>query len=431
MNGSLSAPPLPAPSALAHQWRLDPSIVFLNHGSFGACPIEPMRTQQRLRDALESEPVRFMIETYPGLMDDSRAAIGRFVSADPTDIVPVANATTGVATVFSNLSFQPGDEILASTHEYPACLNGLRHLASRCGASLVMVDVPFPINSPQEVLDAFAAKVTSRSRAALFSHVTSSTGIIFPARELVRMLEPKGIRCVIDGARAIGMLPDLNLSAINASYYTANCHKWICSPKGSAFLWVRPDLQKNFRPLVLSNSAESPKPGRKHLLTEFDYVGTMDQTAFMTIPESIVAMHSMVPGGWQEVFARNHALAIEGRNELCRVLDIEPPAPDAMLGSMATLLLPPHKPGLQRRLLQRPSRYHDALQDELIARYKIQVPLWNTPGWSPDAPPSTFAGRTATWGRTLRISAQLYNSVEQYRYLAQAVKAELERERSL
>lgn len=431
MTGSHDKPALPAPSSLAHHWRLDPSVVFLNHGSFGACPVEPMRTQQRLRDALEAEPVRFMIEIYPGLMDDSRGAIGKFVHADPTDIVPVVNATTGVATVFANMTFQPGDEILASTHEYPACLNGLRHLASRTGAALVMVDVPFPIRSPQDVLDAFAAKVTSRSRAALFSHVTSSTGIIFPVRELVRLLEPKGIRCVIDGAHAIGMLPDLNLSAINASYYTANCHKWICSPKGSAFLWIRPDLQKNFRPLVLSNSAESPKPGRKHLLTEFDYVGTMDQTAFMSIPEAMVAMHAMVPGGWSEVFARNHDLAIEGRNELCRVLDIEPPAPDAMIGSISTILLPPHDADRQRRLAQRPSRYHDAMQDELIARYSIQVPLWNTPGWAPGATPFEFSGRVASWGRTLRISAQLYNSMDQYRYLAQALKAELQREAAL
>jgi isopenicillin-N epimerase len=139
----------------------------------------------------------------------------------------------------------------------------------------------------------------------------------------------------------------------------------------------------------------------------------------------------MVPGGWDEVFECNHALAIEGRNELCRVLDVEPPAPDSMIGSISTLLLPPHDADRQRSLAQRPYRYHDALQDELITRHAIQVPLWNIPGWTPGAAPFEFSGRIASWGRTLRISAQLYNSMDQYRYLAQVLKHELQREASL
>lgn len=273
--------------------------------------------------------------------------------------------------------------------------------------------------------------MTERTKAALVSHVTSSTGIILPVREIVRLLEPRGVRVVIDGAHAIGMLPDLHIAAINASYYTANCHKWVCSPKGSAFLWVRPDRQKDFRPIVLSNSAESPRPGRKHMLTEFDYVGTNDMSAFMSIPEAMLSMNAMVPGGWPEIMRRNHDLALRGRDVICRVLEVEAPAPDAMLGSLSTILLPPHEPERQARLMKRPSLYHDAMQDELIRRYAIQMPLWFVPGWTPDAPATTFSGRTAHWGRTLRISAQLYNSIEQYEYVAHAVKAELERERTL
>jgi len=422
---------LPKPGPLASNWRLDPRVVFLNHGSFGACPTEVLRAQARLRDALEAEPVRFLVEMRQGLMDDARGSIGHFVDSDPLDIVPVPNATHGVAIAFASQTFAAGDEILVSTHEYPACIIGLRHLAARTGAVVVMVDVPFPIRSPQDVVDAYLARVTPRTKAALFSHVTSPTGIILPVRELARELEPRGICCVVDGAHAIGMLPDLNIAAINASFYTANCHKWVCSPKGSAFLWVRPDRQKDCRPLVLSNSAETPRPDRKHLLTEFDYVGTSDPSAFMSIPEAIVTMNAMVPGGWPEVMKRNHELALRGRDEICRVLEVEPPAPDSMLGSMATVLLPPHEPNLQRRLSQRPTKYHDALWDELIARHGIQVPIWCTPGWSPDAPARTFAGRAANWGRTVRLSAQLYNSVEQYQYLAHALKSELERERTL
>lgn len=422
---------LPTRGALASHWPLDPSVVFVNHGSFGACPREVLTAQARLRERMEAEPVRFMIETYPGLMDDARGAIGHFAHADPADIVPVPNATHGVATAFANQSFAPGDEILVGSHEYPACINGVRHVARRTGAHVVMVDVPFPVRDPGEVVRAFEAKLTERTKAALVSHVTSSTGIILPVREIVRVLEPRGVRVVIDGAHAIGMLPDLHIAAINASYYTANCHKWVCSPKGSAFLWVRPDRQKNFRPIVLSNSAESPRPGRKHMLTEFDYVGTNDMSAFMSIPEAMLSMNAMVPGGWPELMRRNHDLALRGRDVICRVLEVEAPAPDAMLGSLSTILLPPHEPERQARLMKRPSLYHDAMQDELIQRYAIQMPLWFVPGCTPDAPATTFSGRTAHWGRTLRISAQLYNSIEQYEYVAHAVKAELERERTL
>jgi isopenicillin-N epimerase len=171
-------------------------------------------------------------------------------------------------------------------------------------------------------------------------------------------------------------------------------------------LWVRPDRQRDFRPLVLSNFAEKPRKGRKQLLTEFDYVGTGDYTPYLTVGDAIRVMGAIVPGGWAEVTRRNHDLAIRARRVLCSALGIEPPAPDAMLGSMASIPLPPGPPG------PRPTRYHDALQDALVDRHRIQVPIWS-------------AGPT----RVFRISAQLYNSIQQYEYLAGALTEELARER--
>jgi isopenicillin-N epimerase len=221
------------------------------------------------------------------------------------------------------------------------------------------------------------------------------------------------------------MVPSLDLASLRPTYYTANCHKWLCTPKGSAFLYVDPAHHARFRPLVLSNNAQRPIAGRDQFLTEFDYLGTTDQTAFMSIPASLRVMRDIaceflaLPGtttihdAWAAIMAYNHSLAIQGRNILCNALRVQPPAPDSMIGSIATIILPDQPPDLMARLRQRPTRYHDALQDSLLDRHHIQVPVWSVP----DRPL-----------RTLRISAQLYNSLTQYEYLANALLEELARE---
>jgi isopenicillin-N epimerase len=246
--------------------------------------------------------------------------------------------------------------------------------------------------------------------------VTSPSGMILPLERIVPELEGRGIITIVDGAHAPGFVPGLDIAGPGCSFYTANCHKWICSPKGSAFLFIRRDRQAGFRPLALSNNAEKPRPGRKHLHTEFDYVGTTDPTAQLSIPAALKAMGSMVPGGWPEVVRRNHALVLRGRDMICRTIGVQPPAPDAMLGSLSTIFLPPHEPARHARLMARPSRHHDALQDRLVDRHRIQVPVWAVPGES---------------RRLIRISAQLYNSIGQYEYLAAALAEELEAERGV
>ena len=410
-----TASPLPAPSPLAAHWDLDPSIVFLNHGSFGACPRAVLAAQSRLRAEMEREPVAFFVERLFSLMDTMREALGRFLHCPATDLAPVPNATTGVATVFDNLRLDPGDEILFTEHEYEACRNSAKRCAARWGASVIVAPIPFPIASPDAAFDAVLTQVTPRTRLAMISHVTSPTGLVLPVERLVPELERRGVRTLIDGAHAPGMVPTLDLSTLRPSYYTANCHKWVCSPKGSAFLYVRPDLQAGFRPLALSNNAERPVPGRPQFLTEFDYVGTQDVTPLLAIPDAIREVAALVPGGWPEVMRRNHDLCLVGRRLLCDAIGMEPPAPESMIGSIATMVLPPHPPEMRQRLAARPTRYHDALQDALIARHRVQVPVWGLAG-KPD--------------RFLRISAQLYNSIDQYAHLATALKAELAAERT-
>ncbi len=408
-------PTLPRPSDLWKCWALDPETVYLNHGSFGACPRAVLDAQTRLRERMEREAVRFFVQDMDGLIDESRTALAAFVNCRGEDLVFVPNATTGVATVLMNLQgvLKDGDEILMTGHEYPACMNSMRRTGQRTGARVVSVALPFPLKSPDEVVAAVMNAVTPRTRVLLISHVTSPSGAILPVERIVPELERRGVMCIVDGAHAPGHVAGLDLTALGASFYTANCHKWVCSPKGSALLHIREDRQKipgGFRPLALSNNAEKVKPGRKHLLTEFDYVGTGDLTPYMSIAAAIRTMGTMIPGGWPEVMRRNNDLVIKARRMLCRELGVEPPAPESMIGSLSTLFLPPHDGARTARLLARPSKYHDALQDVLVEKHRIQVPLWSIAG----------DGR-----RLFRISAQLYNSMEQYEYLAAALKEEL------
>jgi isopenicillin-N epimerase len=407
---------LPARSPFASHWAHDPGIVFLNHGSFGATPRAVLEAQNALRARLEAEPVAFFVEHITGLIDASRAALGQMLGADPACIAPVPNATVGVATVLHNLKLAPGDEILINDHEYPACCNNARHVAAMRGAKVVSAELPFPMPSPEAIVEAIMAKVTARTRVVMISHVTSSSGAILPIERLIPELHRRGIETLIDGAHAPGFTP-FNLSALKPTYYTANCHKWICSPKGSAFLYVDPAKREGFRPIVLSNNAEKPKPGRSQFLTEFDYVGTTDQTAFLAIPDAIRFMSGLLRGGWSELMASNRALLLEGRRILCDALGITPPIPESMLGCLCTMPLPSHAPDVQARVLARPSPrgYHDAMQDILLEKWKIQVPLWNV------------AGKT----RVFRISAQIYNTREQYEYLARALREELAAEAKL
>lgn len=423
---------LPAPSPLASHWQLDPNTVYLNHGSFGAVPRAVAQAQERYRELMERDAVLFFVKHLDGLLDESRVALAAFLRCKPTDLVFVPNATIAVATVLHNLRLSPGDEILVTAHEYPACMNSMRAFAAGCGARIVEAALPFPIESPEQIVESFRAKVSPRTRLAMISHVTSSSGLILPAKELVAILESRGVRVLVDGAHAPGFVEGLNLDAIGASYYTANLHKWLCAPKGAAFLHVREDrraaagpgselarLPGGFRPLALSNWAERPKPGRSDFHKEFDYVGTQDFTNWCAIVDTIRFVASLLPGGWSQIIRHNRDLCLKGRDHVLKALGVRAPAPDAMLGSLSTIILPQPSPEHAKRLASRVSRFgfHDALQDQLLERHRIQVPLWSVGGPWP-----------GTGVRVLRLAAQVYNSIEQYQYLAKALAEELERE---
>ena len=371
-------------------WTLDSGVVFLNHGSFGACPKPVLDYQRRLREELEREPVRFLSRELQARLDAARAALGAFIGADPDDLAFVSNATTGVNTVLRSLALAPGDEILVTDHAYNACRNAVNAVAATQGARVVVARVPFPVDGDDAVVSAILAVTTPRTRLALLDHVTSPTAVVFPIARLVSALAERGVETLVDGAHAPGMLP-LDVRAVGAAYYTGNCHKWMCAPKGAAFLYVRRDRQASVRPLVISHGANSPRTDRSRFRLEFDWTGTQDPTPALAVPEAIRVVGSLCPGGWPAVMKQNHALALLARRRLCEALGRTPPCPDVMIGSLAAVQLPDGTDDLQKRLFD---------------RFAIEVPVITWP-----APPT----------RWVRVSAHIYNREQDYERLAEAL----------
>jgi len=392
---------------LAGLWALDPKVVFLNHGSFGACPREVLAHQAALRSEMEAEPVRFLSRELDERLDAARAALAGFLGADADDLAFVTNATSGVNAVVRSLAFAAGDELLTTDHAYNACRNALDFAAARSGARVVVAAVPFPVASPDAVLEAVLARVTPRTRLALLDHVTSPTGLVLPIERLIAALAARDIEVLVDGAHAPGMVP-LNLATLGATYYSGNCHKWLCAPKGSAFLWVRRDRQADVRPLTISHGANMPRPGRSRFRVEFDWTGTSDPTAWMTVPRAIAYVGALLPGGWPAVMARNRALALEARRRVCAAAGTPAPCPDAMLGSLASVVLP------DGPTAEIGWRRPDPLQRRLFEAWGIEVPVMSWP-----APPR----------RLVRVSAQLYNTGDDFARLADALGKELAAER--
>jgi isopenicillin-N epimerase len=397
------------PTTWRQFWSIDRTFTFLNHGSFGACPIPVLDVQQRLRQQLESQPLRFFVREYETLLDAARAKLAAFIGVQASDLVFVPNATTGVNTVLRSLHFQPGDELLTTNHSYNACCNALRFAADRDRAEVIVAQLPFPVQSETEIVEAVMARVSPRTKLVLLDAVTSASALILPLQALIDRLNALGIETLIDGAHALGMLP-LNLSELGATYYAGNCHKWLCAPKGAGFLYVRPDRQSAIRPLTISHGANSTRSDRSRFHLEFDWTGTNDPTAYLCIPHAIEWMGSIVEGGWESLMARNRSMAIAARRLLCQTLPIEPPCPESMLGAMAALPLPD--------LIQTETptgSYIDPLQNTLFESFKIEVPITSLPPHSPQSNPM----------RLLRICVQLYNTWEDYEYLVEALDSGL------
>lgn len=396
-SGSLNKPAVD-PSLFA----LDPTVTFLNHGSFGSCPVEVIEYQSSLIRQLEAQPVQFLQRELEPELDKARVAMASFVGADVDDLVFVENATSGVNAVLRSLEFKPGDELIITDHQYNACRNAAHYVAERSGARVVLVNIPFPLNSADDVTAAILESVTDRTRLVLVDHITSATALIFPIQEIIKPLADRGVDTLVDGAHAPGMVP-LDLNSLGAAYYTGNCHKWLCAPKSAGFLHVRKDKQSQVRPLTISHGANSPRTDRSRFQLEFAWMGTRDPSAALTVPFTINYLAKMVPGGWDQIMRRNRELALAVRRMFCHSFNWPTPSPDSMIGSIASMILPESK---EPEPLQS-SKYLEHWQYELIKRTGIEVPIINWPKHPK---------------RMVRISAHLYNYMAQYELLAEGIK---------
>jgi len=363
-------------------WALDPTIVHLNHGSYGGIPRAVFAEATALRARLEAAPMRFLVLEWQDELDRARADLAAFLQAPAERLVFVPNATTGVAIALGSLELGLGDELVTTSHGYRACKNQLARLATARGARVVTVPIALPYD-PDAVVAALTAAITPRTRLALLDHVTSPTALVLPLERIVPAFAARGIPVLVDGAHAAGQL-ELDVGALVAAgvtWYTGNNHKWLCAPKGTGFLVTAPGAAA--RPVVTSHGAspEYGPPNRYH--AELDWPGTHDPVPHLAVPAAIAEV-ARLGGGWPAIRARNHALAIELRARLLAALGGGPAhvlAPESSLGAMAALpiALPPNTRPL-------------ALEHQLLRD-----------GW--EVPIVDFAS-----GPLLRVSAHLYNA---------------------
>lgn len=357
--------------------------------------------QQSLRARMEARPVEFLARELEQRYDLVREELGEFLHAQASELVFVPNATYAVNSVLRSFPFDAGDELLVTDQEYNACRNVLDFVAARSGCEVVVAELPWPVKSADQIVQAIQNHVTARTRLLLIDHITSPTALVMPLEQIIPAIQEQGVRVLVDGAHAPGQI-ELDLAALGADYYTGNCHKWINAPKGAAFLWVPERWQPEVRPACISHGANSPRDDRSRYLIEFDWTGTMDPTAVLTIPAAIQIVAEQVEGGWGSLRARNHALACAARQTLLDRLELDAPAPEGMLGAMASIALP---------VLDPPALDNwDPLQTALREQYRIEVPIF---GWG---------GRDGmAEHRCVRISAQLYNELGDYVRLAEAL----------
>lgn len=387
-------------------WCLDPKLIFLNHGSFGATPRVVMRERVDLLEKLERDPISFLApeRDLEASLDHVRHILAELINVAPQDLAFVRNATDGVNAVLRSLAFEQGDEVLITNHGYNACNNAARFATRRSNAITRIAEVPFPLEGPAQVLQAIEAAISERTRLLVIDHVTSATGLVFPVRDIIKLARQHGIRVMIDGAHAPGMLP-LDLHALQPDYYTANHHKWLCGPKASGFLYVRADLQSEVQPTIISHAYNRPKPDRSQFTYSFDWMGTHDPTPILALPAAIQFLSNLHPGGLATHMDRNHEMAVESQMILSKSLNVEPPCPAEMIGSLVSIPL---------KGLSLSSAYQ--LGATLYREERIEAPVFEGIPFEltkQDSPPC------------VRVSLQCYNTLEQVERLGEVLRKRL------
>ncbi|MBO0711034.1 MAG: aminotransferase class V-fold PLP-dependent enzyme [Acetobacteraceae bacterium] len=376
-------------AAIRGEWTLDRDWLTVNHGSYGAAPKAVLAAQQDWRSQMEAGPTRFFSRVYPAAVRAAAGTLARFVGANSEDIAFVTNATEGCNAVLRSLALRPGDEVLVLTHGYGAVRNTVRYVTERAGARMQQAALPFPDPDDARVLAALEARLTPRTRLAVLDHITSASALVLPIAAMTALCRDAGVPVLVDGAHAPGQVT-LDLAALGADWYAGNCHKWLCAPKGSGFLWAAPDRQADLHPVSLSHGLGGG------FLAEFDWTGTRDPSAWLAVSAAI-GFHERLGGA--DLRARNAALAAEATALLARRLKTGVGASGAFAAAMGVVRLPVSGPATTERA--------HAIRERLLDART-------------DAPVQALDG--ALW---LRLSAAAYNERADYERLADIVATAL------
>ena len=372
---------------------IDPEVIFLNHGSFGATPISVLQEHLAWRDRLERQPIDFLVRKMPEALNHARACCADFLQADIGGLVFVPNATYAINHVVNSLTISAGDEILVTNQVYPAVINTMTRLAERRGASVKMQDVPFPESESDEsrMVDSFLAGLSKRTKFVVIEHIASATGLVMPIKRIVDECRSRSVKCMVDGAHGPGMF-EVNLRQLDPDFWTGNYHKWVCAPKVSAGLYVRSEFRDAIKPVITSNFAGMGYE------KEFMWVGTHDPAPFLATPKAIEFLADL---GWDRVRTHNHKLVRYGLNVVSDAVGTKPPICDSerFYGSMALVSLPHSFPIHSKD-------DSESFRAAFYERTRIETTFiwWNDRAW-------------------IRLSAQVYNAPSDYDRLAAELKS--------
>src|SRR5258708_4106789 len=372
--------------ALRRKFRLEPGVDFLNHGSFGAAPIEVLDAAARWREQMEANPDHFLRDVLAPSLRDAARELGRFIGAEGADLVFVENATSAINAVLRSLDFKPADEILINSQSYGAVRQAVRHACERTGARAIEPHVTIPVTDPAELVHA----ISDRTRLVIVDHISSPTGLVWPVEKIISAARQRGIPVLVDGAHAPGQL-EISVPALGADWYTGNCHKWLFTPRGCAFLWARRDRQAQVHPLAISHGYG------KGFNEEFDWPGTRDFSPWLAVTAGLRFLEQLGPAAVRRYC---HDLVASAAERISRAWHQPLAGPAAMHASMMAILLPDSRqPGNATRETAR------KLQSEFMDRHRIAVAIMPIDG--------------PLWAR---ISAQIYNSAEDYQRLIEAAE---------
>jgi isopenicillin-N epimerase len=381
------------------QWDLDPTVAFLNHGSYGAVPRAVQKFRLSVLQQIERNPVDFLARRLPEKLQEQRQRLACWLNADPEGLAFVSNATAGVGAVLASLEWNPGDEILFHSHGYGWVRQALNNLACRKGIVVREAQVPWPVQDPLEILSAFEREMNGRTRLVLCDHITSPSAIIFPLQQLVALARQRGVLVLVDGAHAPGSLP-LDLTLIDADFYTGNLHKWVCAPRGSAFLHVRKDFRDHIRPESISYSGGvSHHKHDQQMQGFFEWTGTQDFSAWLSVQAALDFNEQL---GWEALYFKRKALLLEASKLLIEALELDHSqvAGEQFLSTMRTLEWP-----LLSKVTATPQLARE-LSEELLHKNRVEVPV-------------LCLGHRLCF----RISVQAYNRLDDYQRLAESLVA--------